>query len=196
MCKIFKKKYFRKSKIWELLAYIKIQKMTIQWGKLSTKWQFDVYRTSEYVNTGRNERCNHVDPSRISREKIVRTERDISSIGRSSSVRPYEEMERFAIWRRHVIRVTSSRKGRKVAEELLTAWLRLSGIRRVQCPRFSDVSTKATVSIFIFIIPSQSQSYFTNGGSQSISSYWCQALWGSRPAIFFSTEHLRSWGKR
>jgi hypothetical protein len=37
----------------------------------------------------------------------------------------------------------------------------------------------------------QSQSYFTTGGLQPITSSWWQAPWDSQPLIFSLTEHLR-----
>jgi hypothetical protein len=39
---------------------------------------------------------------------------------------------------------------------------------------------------------SQSQSYFTTGCLPPFSSSWWRAPWDSRPAVFFSTEHLHS----
>jgi hypothetical protein len=41
------------------------------------------------------------------------------------------------------------------------------------------------------LIDSQSQSYFTTGGLPPISSFWCQARWGSWPEIA-STHPLKS----
>jgi hypothetical protein len=151
-----------------------MHKTWIRYEKL-TVWSDNLMYTAEAYGI----HCGHVDRSRLSREKTVRTGRHISCTGRSS-VKPRGKMKRFRVWRGKVIRVTSRSRGRKGREELLTAWLRPWVTRRLECRSFSNTSTNTTVSIFIFIIlKSQGQSYIKADG-QSASLSWCRApIWDS-----------------
>jgi hypothetical protein len=65
-------------------------------------------------------------------------------------------------------------------------------ILRIFCYNGSLITWTVVIltTSYIFKVWSQSQSYFTTGGLQPISSSWRQAPWDSRPVILFSNWAL------